>query len=192
MNNLRKQLRQRRRQLNAEARQWASQLICQNIVQLSEWITARKIAGYQALPEEVNLTACLSEFGKTIYLPKIEANRLQFRLWDSDNALIPNDLGILEPGTEQPKISPSELDLVLVPLVGFDRHGQRLGMGGGFYDRTFSFRIAKTTAPFLLGVAFECQCVTNLVPQPWDVKLDAIATESGLYRTGSFMPWPIG
>ena len=75
------------------------------------------------------------------------------------------------------------LDLVLVPLVGFDDQGTRLGMGGGFYDRSFATRLFRRywRKPRLIGVAYELQRVAHLDRQPWDVALDGVVTEQRLY-----------
>ena len=76
------------------------------------------------------------------------------------------------------------LDLVLMPLVGFDTQGNRLGMGGGYYDRSFAFlhRHSHWRKPHLMGTAYEFQRLSKLDAQPWDVPLDAIVTEANLYK----------
>jgi 5-formyltetrahydrofolate cyclo-ligase len=77
--------------------------------------------------------------------------------------------------------SGAEMDLVLMPLVGFDPHGHRMGMGGGYYDRTFAFKLHHPDRrPFLVGWAHSCQQVESLPHEPWDVPLDAIITEQTL------------
>lgn len=76
---------------------------------------------------------------------------------------------------------------VAMPLVGFDSHGTRLGMGGGWYDRSFAFRNETPAPPWLVGVGFESQRVDALAAQDWDVRPDAICTESNIYKTtGAF------
>ena len=74
------------------------------------------------------------------------------------------------------------LDVILLPLLGFDRNGNRLGFGGGFYDATLAglrLRDAAST-PLLVGVGYAAQEVAAIAPQPWDVRLDYIATEREL------------
>lgn len=97
--------------------------------------------------------------------------------------LRPNRFGIPEPaGTTV--FRARQLDLLLMPLVGFDTAGHRLGMGGGFYDATLAYMRQRRhwRKPRLIGVAFECQRVTALPHDPWDMPLDAVLTEKRLYR----------
>ena len=95
----------------------------------------------------------------------------------------PNRYGIPEPMDTQPR-SARQLDLLLIPLVGFDSAGHRLGMGGGYYDATLAFLRHRRhwRKPRLLGVAYECQKVEALPHDPWDMPLDAVLTERRLYR----------
>ena len=79
-------------------------------------------------------------------------------------------------------LAPADLDVVLVPLLGFDRRGHRLGFGGGYYDRSFAFLNGRTDVgkPVLVGVAYSTQEIATLDEQPWDVRLDYVATEREL------------
>jgi 5-formyltetrahydrofolate cyclo-ligase len=80
-------------------------------------------------------------------------------------------------------LSPEALDLVLAPLVVFDPDRNRIGMGGGFYDRSFAFRKnPENKVPVLIGVAHELQKVDQIVPQDWDVRLDMIITDQAVYK----------
>lgn len=99
------------------------------------------------------------------------------RVWPGSR-LVYNRWGIPEPRpTLNHSISPRRLDLVLMPLVGFDEAGHRIGMGKGFYDRTFAFRRSKGHRPALVGLGHECQQVAEgITPSGWDVALDALAT----------------
>ena len=80
-------------------------------------------------------------------------------------------------------IQPEKLELVLVPLVAFDKQGNRLGMGSGYYDSTFAFlqNQKRPTKPYLLGLAYEWQCCDSTFTEAWDIKLDAVATENTIY-----------
>ena len=79
----------------------------------------------------------------------------------------------------------SELDLVLLPLVAFDQHGSRVGMGVGFYDTTFEFvREQKAPAPVLVGIAHEIQKVDTIESESWDVPLATVVTDQGVYHSG--------
>jgi 5-formyltetrahydrofolate cyclo-ligase len=99
----------------------------------------------------------------------------------ADSQLTPNRFGILEPDHRAGhKMPPHLLDIVLLPLVGFDRHGGRLGMGGGFYDTTFAFHQGKKTKPWLLGLAHSCQEVDELELAAWDIPLYGVVTDKEL------------
>lgn len=123
----------------------------------------------------------------SVYLPIIDlANKtLSFGLYQSRTRLAPNKFGILEPIITRPddEVNANQCDSVLVPLVGFDAHGNRLGMGGGFYDRSFAFKCQQPNAkPIMIGWAHACQQVEKLDSQPWDVPLNAIITEQGVNK----------
>ncbi len=122
--------------------------------------------------------------GKDCFLPVLDKRspKMDFALYRRGDKLIRNKFGIPEPAPRAPRIAADELDLVCLPLVGFDEQGNRLGMGGGFYDRTFAYRRTSVgTGPLLVGLAHQCQQVSALPMQPWDVPLDMIATDAGLY-----------
>ncbi|AGA89989.1 5,10-methenyltetrahydrofolate synthetase [Thioflavicoccus mobilis 8321] len=108
---------------------------------------------------------------------------LMFVRWRPGERLRPNRFAIPEPTRRGRRIhSAGDLDLVLMPVVGFDADGNRLGMGCGYYDRTLS-RLRQRQAwhrPRLIGLAHSCQRVAQIEPNPWDVRLDAIATEAGI------------
>ena len=133
------------------------------------------------------LAARLAQRKKHLFLPAINPVRhggklLEFVRWQpKSSSLRPNRFGIAEPvGRRTPAWS---LDLVLLPLVAFDRHGNRLGMGGGFYDRSFADRRSKPRQPLLVGLAHAFQEVAELPTARHDVPLDAIATDRELIHT---------
>lgn len=97
--------------------------------------------------------------------------------------LVNNRYGILEPSTKYIKPT-AQLDIILMPLVGFDRLGNRLGMGGGYYDRALAFkrRQAWRKKPLLIGLAFDGQEIQQLAAQPWDIPMDAVATPTRFIR----------
>jgi len=92
--------------------------------------------------------------------------------------------GISIPHRSGIPLSPRWFDLIVVPLVGVDRSGRRLGMGGGFYDRAFAFRHARRVwrGPRLVGLGFEHQHVDEVFAANWDLRLDCLATESGIHH----------
>lgn len=111
---------------------------------------------------------------------------MRFQLWRPSEALVRNRFGIPEPRADPRRVvALRRLDVVLVPLVGVDPRGQRLGMGGGYYDRALAHsRLSRQSPgvgrPVLIGVAFERQRVRALHVRRWDVPLDALVTESRL------------
>lgn len=106
-----------------------------------------------------------------------------FRHHQQGQKLINNQFGIPEPLPSSHSISPQDLDMVILPLVSFDRFGGRLGMGGGFYDRTFAFRKENSgIKPILLGVAHSCQESERLSLDVWDIPLDVIVTDRHIFK----------
>lgn len=137
----------------------------------------------------------LRRHGKELCLPVLrpgKTNRLWFSPFGLGDRLRPNRFGILEPDTRRrPPLPLRVIDVVLMPLVGFDSALNRLGMGGGFYDRTLApLRHGKWRKPRLIGVAHECQRIEVLERRPWDIPMDSVVTERGIYtrRQGILSP----
>lgn len=137
------------------------------------------------------LLAWLRRRGARAYLPVLRPlsdNRLWFVHYHDATPMIANRFGIQEPQTRHGahrarRLPPWALDLVLLPLVGFDEQGNRMGMGGGFYDRSFAFSRANSgPRPRLIGVAHDCQRVERLPIASWDVPLDAIVSDARIIR----------
>ncbi|MGB1271521.1 MAG: 5-formyltetrahydrofolate cyclo-ligase, partial [Endozoicomonas sp.] len=143
---LRKTLRERRRALSASQHLSASQGLAAVLQQRDEVISSQRIALYLANDGEIDPAVIQQVFweqGKDCYLPVLDSQNtghLKFAHYLPDSPLVNNCYGIPEPKMACARmIEPQQLDLVLLPLTGFDDQGQRLGMGGGFYDRTFEF-----------------------------------------------------
>ena len=118
--------------------------------------------------------------------PGLHGDVLRFAPWRAGDPLVTNRYGIPEPDVEPSSaLDAREMAVVVTPLVGFDARGHRLGMGGGWYDRSFAFRRARSAPPLLVGAAFAQQQLDILDAADWDVPLDAIATESGIVRPPS-------
>ncbi|MFN9966231.1 MAG: 5-formyltetrahydrofolate cyclo-ligase [Lysobacteraceae bacterium] len=158
---------------------------------------AGRLAGYWAVGGELPLHAVQSSLPATLRwcLPVLhEDGRLRFRAWCAGQPLAPNRHGIPEPA-EGPLLEPDAMAVVLAPLLAFDARGHRLGMGGGWYDRSFAFHRRDvgaastdgTSSLRLIGIAYDWQEVDSLDAADWDVPLDAVATPSGLRR---FPPTP--
>ena len=188
---LRKALRLQRRQLSGSDRADKSNALITQILRHRLYRQAKHIAFYSAFDGEVDITPLLLHAynnGKHCYLPVIPnlaGQRMHFVPYLNNALEKTNRYGIREPIYKAHTIFPrAKLDLVLMPLVGFDQSGQRLGMGGGFYDRCFEFRRFRRhwRKPTLLGVAFELQKVDSLVSELWDVTMDACVAETDWYQ----------
>jgi len=186
---LRQTIRQQRRALtHSEAATCAEQL-AQQTCKHPLVLRSHRIAAYLASDGEIDpapLLQALWSANKQVYLPVLvpfSPESLWFARFNPDDILAFNRFGIPEP-VRRHLIKPSALDLVLTPLVAFDTAGHRIGMGGGFYDRTFAFlqRRQYWHKPNLLGLAYEFQKQTAIKPNNWDVPLHAVATETHIYE----------
>jgi 5-formyltetrahydrofolate cyclo-ligase len=177
---LRRTMRRRRAQLsNAEQAAAANQLAKQ-ARQSNRLLQARHILSYAPFAGEIAPTKLIENLPyQTLHLPKITNFRLsQMRFYSAEKVDRLNKYGIEEPrAIEQPRPANS-FDLILVPLLAFDRLGTRIGMGAGYYDRALeAFGYQTSTKPYLVGVAHYFQEVNSLKREPWDVPLDAILTD---------------
>lgn len=186
--NIREQMRSRRRALDPESRARDAEALSVLLTSLPAYQTAQNLAAYMAVDGEMDPAPLLQQAHrdhKHIYLPVLPANRpdgLQFHAWTPDAPVRKNRLQIPEPVTAGgPGIAPESLDLVLVPLVAFDHNGNRLGMGAGYYDRTFAFLKNTGRKPLLLGLAYEFQRLEQLEEESWDVPLTGAVTERSVY-----------
>ena len=182
---LRRTLRTRRRTLSRTQQYRAEQRLASLLTGHSEFVSANTLAVYLAADGEIGTQALIErawQLGKRIYLPILRAgNRLQFSEYRRGARLRRNRLGIPEPVIKRFREA-QRLDLVLMPLVGFDTCGGRLGMGGGFYDRSFAFlRDTGKRRPTLIGLAHHFQQVEALPVEPWDVRMTAVATDRGWF-----------
>ncbi|MBB1473673.1 5-formyltetrahydrofolate cyclo-ligase [Luteimonas sp. MC1782] len=144
--------------------------------------SARVVAGYWASDGEIPLHSWQLRLPAhcTYCLPVLhEDGRLRFAPWRVGDPVVPNRHGIPEPDVAADALlMPAQLDLVVVPLVVFDARCHRLGMGGGWYDRSFAFRHQAPAPPWLVGAAFAFQqSAADLPREDWDVQLDAVCTE---------------
>ncbi|WP_298449402.1 5-formyltetrahydrofolate cyclo-ligase [uncultured Marinobacter sp.] len=191
-NELRKHLRQLRRALSAPEQEQASASLALNLLKNPDLHRARHVAIYLPNDGEIDphpymAMAMARNKGVHFYLPvlhPIHPGRLVFSPYYDGIELIANRFGIPEPAFSKGLRRPAwALDAVMFPLVGFDANGGRLGMGGGFYDRTFAFtRLRPRLAPKLIGLAHDFQKVNKLPIEPWDVPLHSVVTDSQVYR----------
>lgn len=152
-------------------------------------VRARRLGCYLAWRGELDLAPLIREAWarrRQVFLPVLAGQNLRFAPFTPTTPLRPNRYGIPEPDVDRQQWIPaSGLDAVLAPLLAFDARGHRLGMGGGYYDRTFRFRAGRSAwrRPWLIGTAYEFQRVAQLPDDPWDITLDAVITDAGSART---------
>ena len=184
---LRKRNRDLRAGLNAVAQDQAARNLGERICSMPEYARARRIAAYFAVNGEISLDFVIDRAlaqGKQIFLPNLDQKALRFAPYFRQQKMRINRFKLPEPDVRDDEmLAPDALDLVLAPLVVFDAMRNRIGMGGGFYDRSFAFRKdPASNSPVLIGVAHEIQKYSQLKPQPWDVQLDMIVTDQKIYR----------
>jgi 5-formyltetrahydrofolate cyclo-ligase len=185
---LRKALRAKRRSVSECERSRSAQLVARNADRYLHLREGWRIAVYAALPSELDTQPLIDlahSRGCEIYVPRIDRHALahKMRFVELTGRQRPNRLGIAEPEDSR-MMGARWLDVVFLPLVGFDARGVRLGMGGGFYDRAFAFRRWRTAwhAPRLIGLAYAFQQVESLTAAAHDVRLDAVVTEERIIK----------
>ncbi len=174
---LRKQLRAELKKMTLEDRAAAAKQACARLKQQPVWQKAQTVLFYAPLPGELDIWPLFSEFltaGKTAFLPRFSAETKAYAVChvkDADRDLRVGEFGIREPNESCAKISSNRLDLILVPGLGFDESGHRLGRGKGYYDQ-----LLTTLAGPTCGVAFNQQIVSRVPTGPHDVRLSCILT----------------
>ena len=181
---LRQQLRLTRRSISPHIQRMSAKDLLLHCRRWSEFRQARTLAFYLPVQGEISplpLMRLAHALGKACYLPRIRpfpVGRLVFVRWHPGSRLHRQRWNIREP-RQGGRMEARGLDLVFMPLTGFDRQGHRLGMGGGFYDRT----LAKLPQrPLRVGLAHDCQQVAAIPACPWDINLQAVVTPSRLTR----------
>lgn len=188
---LRSQIRARRCALTLREQRIHGTALTRHLCRSDLFRNSTRIALYLPNDGEIDTALILARIRrqhKRSYLPVLRP-RPQRSLWFAEfrqgDRLNPNCFGIDEPPIRQrPPTPPWGLDLILLPLVAFDLQGNRLGMGGGFYDRTLAYFKTRRCwqKPKLLGLAHELQQVKRLSPRSWDIPLDGVVTEKAFYR----------
>jgi 5-formyltetrahydrofolate cyclo-ligase len=186
---LRENLRQTRRALSQDQQSLASQDLLSTVRELDIYTRARRLAFYKPIDGEIDPTPiidlALTE-GKSCFLPVISDTNpefISFAPFAVDTELHKSKWGTREPALPEIPVPATDFDVVFVPLVAFDKNCFRLGMGKGFYDRTFSFKIFnRQSRPLLIGLAHECQLTEPFEVHSWDVRLDAVVTAVKIYR----------
>lgn len=192
----RRLIRSRRDGVEVSAQVIAAQHLANRIAATSTYQDSQHIAVYCAVGGEISLQPLISlawQEGKQCYLPVVRHQSLVFVPYSAHTNMRNNAFGILEPEVGENIFPATALDLVLTPLVAFDSHCYRIGMGGGYYDRTFAFlntqkkgldsrqrvggELESASHPFLMGVAHGCQQVDTVKPELWDVALHGVCTD---------------
>ncbi len=186
---IRRRMRKARRNLSLSYRRQASRRLLHSLDQAGEFRYARRIAVYLTNDSEIDTSLFIRELQKRhkqLFLPVLHPLRkghLSFLPYRHNSVMSNNRFGIPEPDFRRHKATPAAfMDVICMPLVAFDQKGNRLGMGGGFYDRTLAFMHRPGNKPRLIGCAYDLQKLTQLPAEPWDIPLQAIATENRLYR----------
>lgn len=185
---LRRQLRQSRRDMDVPTRLDAADHLARRLLSLPQAPRSGFVAGYWAGDGEIALHRWQTALAPalTYCLPMLAGTILKFAPWRPGQALTTNRYGIPEPDIAiDDALDATELALVVTPLVGFDDRCRRLGMGGGWYDRSFTFRLGQPAPPLLVGAAFDCQQVPTLPSADWDVPLDAVCTPTATFLASS-------
>lgn len=185
----RRAIRHKRNQLSDDFQHQAKLNLAEQFFSLEEINSAQHIALYLSADGEIDTTPLIEQLwqlGKQVYLPVIHPfskGHLLFLQYTPDSPMVLNKYNISEPKLDQTKIIPaSSLDIICTPLVGFDSSGHRLGMGGGYYDRTLEPWFKTRQGPKPLGLAHDCQHVETLPIESWDVPLPKIVTPTKIWQ----------
>jgi 5-formyltetrahydrofolate cyclo-ligase len=182
-NLLRRQFLQHRQALSPALWREQSDRICTHLQNWEQFERSQTILAYQSHRQEPDLSYLFDRVDKQWGLPRCVDRDLLWHRWQPLEPLLSGKYSILEPNSNSPLLEPANVDLMLVPTVGIDRHGYRLGYGGGYYDRlraNRSWRQIKT-----IGISFDLSYVDMLPIDPWDIRLDAICTESGIFEVAT-------
>jgi 5-formyltetrahydrofolate cyclo-ligase len=183
---LRKKLRAQRRSLSDSEHRHHSLAAAKGIMRLRAFSHGKRVAIYLPFDGEVDTSDVIRaarQRGVQIFLPVIGDRRhRRMRFFPLTAKTTPGTFGISVPHRRSNPVSPRWLDLIVIPLVGVDGGGGRLGMGGGYYDRALAFRRRRSVwkGPLLAGLGFDCQRTSLKFADMWDIQLDCLSTESGV------------
>ena len=190
-NTIRDSMRAKRNSLNDKERN-DSALSLLDILRDQAWfLKATCVAGYLSSDGEISPTPAIEYLlgqQQLVTLPVIgsQSGQMQFCKWSAGQPLTKNRFGILEP--ESSEVVPLDAhSLILTPLVAFDDQGNRIGMGGGYYDRFLSTRMPFSDRPLVVGVAYDFQQLDKIIAEEWDAKMDAVVTDKEVILISSRM-----
>ena len=173
---LRKSLLKTRKSLSPEAWREKSDRICNHLQNSPPFTQAKTILAYFSCRQEPDLSPLFTTPKKWGF-PRCVGKDISWHIWQPGDTLHTGAYGIVEPLPDAPKIEDSEVDLILVPAVGCDLRGYRLGYGGGYYDRMLSK--TEWESKVAIGIIFEFALIAQLPVDSWDRSLHGICTESG-------------
>ncbi|SJL85255.1 5-formyltetrahydrofolate cyclo-ligase [Vibrio palustris] len=186
---IRSHVRTLRQKLTPQFQQSAAEQLVKQCVTSQAFIDSQHIALYLSNDGELDTAPLIQALwlqGKSLYLPVLHPfakGQLLFLHYTPQSTMVDNCFGIAEPKLDQRAIIPAQqLDLICTPLVAFDSQCQRLGMGGGYYDRTLSRWFATGVGAKPLGLAHDCQRVDNIPIEPWDIPLPQIITPTHIWQ----------
>jgi 5-formyltetrahydrofolate cyclo-ligase len=183
---LRQQLRVQRRALSEPDHRHRSTAAAKAVTRLRSFRAGKRVSLYLPFDAESDTAALIAaglRRGVQVFVPVISDRRhCRMRFYPLSGATEPGEFGISVPRLRLTAVAPRWLDLIVIPLVGVDCDGRRLGMGGGYYDRALAFRRRRRfwKGPHLVGLAFDCQRTKLNFADAWDLRLDSLATESGV------------
>lgn len=182
---LRRLLRERRKSIPVPHRHHSARQAALRLLKLRRLRSAKRIGVYLAIGSELDTAPLINALwnkGVRLYAPAIgQDRRMRFLPLPPRSRTRRDALRIPRPLSNRAQLPAHRLDVVVVPLVGFDGGGRRLGAGGGFYDRALAGRINRSSNAWLVGYAFEEQRLSRVPAEPWDVRLNAIVTERTVY-----------
>ena len=177
---LRQQYLAQRKQITSE--QWIrySQIICSHLANSSLIQQGQVILSYLSFNQEPDLSLLHQNCEYTWGLPRCQGKNLVWHQYQPEDKLIKGMYGIDEPHPDSSKIAPNQVDLILIPAIAIDRCGNRLGYGGGYYDRLLSQKPWQDITT--IGIIFSFAYVAQLETESWDQPLDYVCTELGLEK----------
>jgi len=186
--NLRDTIKNKRLKLSLQTQLDYSTAIYNRLIKHNAFRNSQHIGCYLAMNGEVSTNKVIETIWaqqKKCYLPILHENKsgyMSFAEYKKNDELVKNRFNIPEPKNKQNPMDAKDLDLVITPLVAFDDECNRLGMGAGFYDRSFAFLNIKPRPhkPMMVGVAYDFQKTDKIQPQSWDVAMDFIITNNGV------------
>ena len=180
---IRRHIRCARRSLSSTQQSIDAEKLLQRLIKLDKVQQAKHIAISLAFDGEIDtqpfINWCWTN-SKQVYLPvvhPVNKGHLLFLHYEANTEMVTNQYGIPEPKFDQQHLRPiALLDIIFTPLVAFDQQGNRIGMGGGYYDRTLAPWFELQSGPYPIGLAHDCQLVEQLPTESWDVPLPEIIT----------------